>query len=120
MASDFTDERGTIHDLITGDLSSATEIFTVAGAVRGNHYHKLTTQWVYVVSGDMLVACDTLVAGIDQRVYHPGDFFEEQKGLPHAWKAMTDCRVIVITRGPRAGENFEDDTYRDLQFPLLT
>ena len=40
-------------------------------------------------------------------------------GDPHAWKALEDSECLVFTRGPRSGENYEEDTYR-LDTPLLS
>lgn len=113
MPDRFEDERGVIQDLLDGPIDSVTRIFTRQGAIRGNHIHEHTTQWVYVVSGELLVA-----EGTEHRLHGDGDFFEERKGLPHAWKAMSDCTVLVITRGPRSGQNYEMDTRR-LDVPLL-
>jgi len=109
MADRFEDHRGVIQDLITRRVDSVTEIFTRAGAVRGNHRHDFTTQWVYVVYGKMLFV--TLEDdGRHERTEHAG--------IPHAWRAIEDTLVLVFTRGPRAGENYEADTQR-LAVPLL-
>ena len=108
----FEDKRGVIQDLL-GPVDSVTRIDTNAGHIRGNHVHANTTQWVYVISGSLLVATDTLTAdGVDHRLYGPGDLIEEKPGLPHAWKAMDDTTVLVFTKGPRSGEDYESDTVR--------
>jgi hypothetical protein len=36
----------------------------------------------------------------------------------HAVLALEDTDMLVFTRGPRSGENFESDTYR-LSEPLI-
>jgi quercetin dioxygenase-like cupin family protein len=106
------DDRGLIQDLL-GGVDGVTEIFTLAGAVRGNHVHLRTTQWTYVVRGVLTVAAAS-EAGDGTRVFEAaaGEFFEEAAGIPHAWKAVTDCVVLVFTRGPRSGEAYESDTRR--------
>lgn len=116
MPDRFEDERGVIQDLL-GSVDAVTEIFTRAGAVRGNHVHELTTQWTYVVYGVLLVAWDG-GDGIRTREYGPHSMIEEKAGIPHAWKALEDTRVLVFTRGPRSGEAYESDTRR-LEVPLL-
>jgi quercetin dioxygenase-like cupin family protein len=113
MADRFTDERGVIQDLV-GEVDSITEIFTVAGAVRGNHVHRLTTQWTYVVSGNLLI-----VDGATNIVVGPSLMVEHKPGTPHAWKALEDTVCLVFTKGPRSGEGYESDTYR-LDDPLLS
>src|SRR5215207_9819166 len=106
MADRFEDERGFIQDLL-GPIDSVTHIRTVEGAVRGNHLHRHTTQWTVILSGSMVMA-----QGDREGVVGPGVLIEEPAGVPHAWKALEDTECLVFTRGPRAGENFELDTYR--------
>jgi quercetin dioxygenase-like cupin family protein len=114
---EFTDERGTIKDLLLGPIDGVTEIFTKAGAVRGNHVHTETVQWSYVVYGILKVA--TYEDGeVKLAVHQARSLIEERAGIPHAWKAMTDCLVLVVTRGPRTAEDYEKDTTR-LTIPLL-
>lgn len=109
----FTDERGTIRDLV-GAVDSITHIHTVEGAVRGNHVHNHTTQWTYVVKGCLLIADG------DTRTYlRDGAMIEHKPGTPHAWLALVDTDCLVFTRGPRSGEDYESDTIR-LDTPLIS
>jgi quercetin dioxygenase-like cupin family protein len=117
MADRFEDERGVIFDLLMGPIDSITEIFTKAGAVRGNHIHHHTTQWVYVVEGKMLAVLEPDV--VQEYVLEAGDFHTEPPGIPHAWKALEDTTVLVFTRGPRSGDAYETDTER-LTTPILS
>jgi quercetin dioxygenase-like cupin family protein len=111
MADRFEDERGIIQDLLITQLDGVTEIFTRAGAIRGNHIHQHTTQWAYVVSGIMTFAW-TEDDGRHTAVYEAGALVKEPAGIPHAWRAETDCTVLVFTRGPRSGPAYETDTQR--------
>jgi len=126
MADCFKDARGTIQDLpIPGPVDAVTYIFTRAGAIRGNHVHKRTIQWTYVMTGRLLVATRPFTHGGSSRVppretvYDPGMIALEEPGIAHAWKAIADTEVLVFTRGPRSGEAYESDTER-LEVPLLT
>ena len=116
MPDRFEDDRGVIQDLI-GANDGVTEIFTRAGAIRGNHVHHRTTQWAYVVSGRLLIVTDNGEFR-GHHEYGPGEMACEAPGIPHAWKALEDTTVLVITKGPRAGEAYETDTER-LGTPLL-
>jgi len=116
MPSRYEDERGVIQDLL-GGIDSVTEIYTRAGSIRGNHIHKETIQWTYIVSGELLVARAS-AAGIHERTHGPGELITEPPGIPHAWKAILDTVVLVFTKGPRSGENYESDTTR-LESPIL-
>jgi len=113
----FEDRRGVIQDLL-GQVDSVTEIFTRARHIRGNHVHKRTTQWTYVVHGVLLAAYRHDDGTAVKREYYPHSLIEEPAGVPHAWKAVTDCRVLVFTRGPRSGTAYETDTQR-LEVPVL-
>jgi len=110
VADRFEDERGVIQDLL-GPVDSVTEIFTRTGHVRGNHVHKLTTQWTYIVSGSLLVAMDAPEA-INLRYRYGGELITEVPGVAHAWRALEDTTVLVFTKGPRSGQNYESDVYR--------
>lgn len=51
----FVDERGEITDIIDGDnVNSITLITSKKGAVRGNHYHKQTIQYLYLIEGKLV------------------------------------------------------------------
>lgn len=106
----FEDERGVIQDLL-GQVDAVTEIFTKAGKIRGNHVHARTTQWTYVVSGRMTFAW-TEDDGRHIAHYPAGSLVTEAAGIPHAWRAVEDTRVLVFTRGPRSGQAYETDTTR--------
>lgn len=110
MADRHEDERGVIQDLL-GAVDAVTEIVTWEGGIRGNHIHAETTQWTYIVDGLLRVAW-TEDDGLHTRQYGPGNLITEKAGVPHAWQAVTDCRVLVFTKGPRSGQAYESDTTR--------
>lgn len=99
----FEDDRGYIQDLL-GSVDAVTEIYTKAGAVRGNHIHMHTDQWTYVISGVIQTA--------DHKFYSNGMLFLEPAGTPHAWAALEDTTALVFTKGPRSGEDYESDVTR--------
>ena len=48
------DKRGVIIDILENQKINAITLITIKkGAVRGNHYHKKTYQWNYIISGKM-------------------------------------------------------------------
>ena len=118
----FEDERGVIQDLF-GPVDAVTRITSVKGAIRGNHFHKATTQWTYVMSGLLRVVTEgSGHSGADgpreSRDYAPGEIACELPGVSHAWEALEDTDVMVFTVGPRSGAAYETDTFR-LEIPLL-
>lgn len=112
------DDRGIIEDILGGPVDMVTRIFTRQGAVRGNHVHAATTQWTYIIYGSLLVATRPPGGLTDKRTWGRGQMVVDKPGVEHAWRAETDVLVLVFTRGPRAGEDYESDTAR-LNAPLI-
>lgn len=108
----FEDERGVIQDIL-GPVDAVTTIFTHKGAIRGNHVHHHTTQWTYIASG-LLMICTRAPheEALTYKAYKPGELACEKPGVHHAWKALEDTTVVVFSKGPRSGGNYESDTIR--------
>lgn len=114
-----TDARGSITDLIADDTINAVTLITFAkGAVRANHYHERTVQWNYVISGEILLATEVPGQGKAERVLRRGDFAVTRENERHALKALSAAEVLILTKGPRAGTQYENDTFR-LAEPLI-
>ena len=47
-----------------------------------------------------------------------GDFFVDEPDERHAFKALEPTEIVVFTKGPRGGKEYETDTYRDEE-PLI-
>lgn len=112
MSNAFKDARGEIHDILQAPLDGVTLISTVKGAVRGNHWHHETTQWTYILSGTLKVRTESLPAGPEQQIYEAGALIHTPPDQRHAWQALEDTVVLVFTRGPRSGADYESDTFR--------
>jgi hypothetical protein len=114
----FEDDRGIIKDIIAHEpVDGITVIGSKKGVVRGNHYHKDTIQWVYLLSGKMqsltrMEGEDVIVGIIDV-----GGLLKTVPMEEHALVALEDSEFLVFTRGPRSGEAYESDTFR-LETPL--
>jgi quercetin dioxygenase-like cupin family protein len=115
-----TDARGSITDLISDDEINAVTVITFTkGAVRANHYHERTIQWNYIISGEILLVTDIPGAGRKERVLRAGELAVTRERESHALKALTEATVLILTKGPRAGTQYENDTFR-LKEPLIT
>ena len=116
----FQDERGEITDLIENEeISAITRITFTRDAVRANHYHKKTWQWNYIISGEILLA--TRMPGEEKKeaVMAAGELYVTVPDEEHALKCLSDTAdLLVFTKGPRAGKEYQSDTYR-LDTPLL-
>ncbi|MDP3655588.1 MAG: cupin domain-containing protein [Brevundimonas sp.] len=115
----FSDNRGDIIDLISDDTINAVTVITfAAGAVRANHYHERTIQWNYIMSGEVQMVTQSPGGERQERVLRKGDFAMSVEHERHALKALTDAEVLILTKGPRAGSEYENDTFR-LTEPLI-
>lgn len=113
LKPNFSDERGSITDLLTNiDINSITMISFKKGAVRANHFHKKTIQWNYIVSGEILFVSQLIDGEKKELVLKKGDFVKTIENEKHALKGLADSEVLILTKGPRAGEEYENDTFR--------
>ena len=113
------DDRGSIFDLEFDEgIGGVGHVTFVPGAIRGNHIHNRTTQWNYIVSGGLqAVVVDEDGTRHDMEL-KPGDLLKVGPGEAHAFRAIEPTHMMVFTMGPRAGKEYESDTYR-LEAPLI-
>ncbi|MDP6032129.1 MAG: cupin domain-containing protein [Alphaproteobacteria bacterium] len=118
ITSDFEDERGSITDILRQEpIDYVTIITSKKGALRGNHVHKETVQYVYVMEGKLKALSQMPDEPVCTTVLEAGDLIVNVPNEGHAFEALEDTTFLVLTRGPRGGENYEDDTFR-LETPL--
>jgi quercetin dioxygenase-like cupin family protein len=110
----FVDPRGSITDILDGvALNSVSRVTQKKGTVRGNHLHKKTVQYLYLLRGRL-----RYVTKKASRVMKAGDLAVSPPGEAHATVALADCEFLALSHGPRHGRAFESDTYRLAQ-PLV-
>ena len=113
------DKRGIIIDLLERKkINSITFITLKKGMVRGNHYHKKTIQWNYLLKGKIELFTKKRNNKIKKIILIKGDMAETSKNEKHAIRAIKDSEFLVFTQGPRGGKNYEKDTFRLLK-PLI-
>lgn len=96
------DDRGSIRDLLIGTVCSVTRITSKAGAVRGNHYHKFTTVYVYILTGSFEVASRINGHVVTAQVQAGSLLTFPPKDL-HALKALEDSSFLLMADGMRGG-----------------
>ena len=71
---EFEDERGKLTQLVRDGFSQFNIIFSKAGVLRGNHFHKINREEFYVISGDFEL---TAQKGEKEEIIHfsTGDMF---------------------------------------------
>ena len=109
----FQDDRGQIIDVMEAlDFNYATVITSRKGVTRGNHYHKKTTQWVYLLRGKLMAYSRMPDGEVKSAVLEPGDLIKNPPLEHHALTALADSEFLVLTAGLRGGKDYEKDTYR--------
>jgi len=111
-----SDERGSISDIFYNtDIQHAAIIESKQGGViRGNHYHKLTTQSVFVVKGSLRYWWQP----VDQSqpaqsvLVEPNSLVTSPPNEIHALEMLEPNTFIVFSSGPRGGQDYESDTFR--------
>tara|TARA_B110000263_G_C14779825_1_gene272674 strand:- start:80 stop:454 length:375 start_codon:yes stop_codon:yes gene_type:complete len=115
----FKDHRGEITDIIQNEkINAITHLTIKKGKVRGNHYHKKTWQWNYIIKGKMMLVTKMPTNKIKYITLNPGDVAFTVPNERHALVGVTNCTCLVFTKGPRGGRNYETDTFR-LKKPLI-
>ena len=114
----FQDKRGVIQDILINEpIEHITVITSIKDVTRGNHFHKKTIQWVYVHSGKLKSLTQKENENVVSQILEPGDLIKTEVLEKHALKILEYSIFYVFTKGPRGGDNYEDDTYR-LDKPL--
>ena len=112
----FTDQRGTITDIFYArNMNHGCIITNESGAVRGNHYHKLTTQYTLVLSGTLTYYSRSVYSDEPAQTFVAGhgDMIISEPGEIHAMRTGEHgCTFLAFAEGPRGGEDYESDTYR--------
>ncbi|OPX96508.1 MAG: hypothetical protein A4E59_01159 [Syntrophorhabdus sp. PtaB.Bin027] len=115
----FEDIRGKIFDLVQNEEINAVTIITFnKGAIRGNHYHKSTIQWNYLIKGKIHILSQFPNEETVELLLLPGDLLKVGADERHALKALEESLLLVMTKGPRGGKEYEVDTFR-LEKPLI-
>ena len=116
----FVDNRGSITDILTHvNIDAITLIKSESGAVRANHYHKETTQWTYILSGEVeYCSCHLQEEKIAKKTLTKGMIVCAEPWVAHAIRSLTYSEILIVTKGPRSGKDYELDTFR-LEKPLL-
>ena len=116
--SAFKDVRGAIVDILDGvPVECVTLLTSKRGAIRGNHYHRKTTQYLYVLEGRLRAYAQDPGKRVHARVVRAGDLIVTPPGERHAFEALADSVLLACAHGPRSGKSYESDTYR-LDVPI--
>ena len=109
----FKDHRGIIIDMIEKEkINAVTLIISEKKSVRGNHYHKKTWQWNYILNGKVKLVHQKINQKKKITFLKKGDFILLGPMEKHAFLGLTKYTMLVFTKGPRGGKEYENDTFR--------
>jgi oxalate decarboxylase/phosphoglucose isomerase-like protein (cupin superfamily) len=80
--------------------------------VRGNHFHKRTHQWAYILTGRMKYYSKDKHGKVSVVSAKAGDLIDSPATVAHTFLALTDLSFLSLTKGPRRGFDYEKDTFR--------
>ena len=109
----YKDNRGKIIDILTdAEIDSLTLITSKQGAIRGDHYHKNTVQYTFIIMGELILLTQNDDEKMKKTPLQPNDFVTILPYERHAIVSLTDSIMLAVTNGPRKGIEYESDTYR--------
>jgi dTDP-4-dehydrorhamnose 3,5-epimerase-like enzyme len=116
----FKDGRGEIVDIFVRSPKDHCSIITSKkGAVRGNHFHKKSTQYTFVVSGKFILyrgkvdKKGNLIEDVKTIIIEKNELIEHLPYEAHTLVACTDKAVLLaFACGTRGGNFYEKDTFR--------
>jgi len=116
----FKDDRGEIIDIFVKSPKDHCSIITSKkGAVRGNHFHKKSTQYTFVVSGRFKLfrakvdEDGNLNEKVKMDTVEKNELIEHPPYESHTLVADTDEAVLLaFACGTRGGNFYEKDTFR--------
>jgi len=121
----FSDRRGYIRDLFQNSPKDHCSIVTFnKGAVRGNHYHKKSTQYSYLLSGKLTLRYSkvdkngNIKGKINKKIIGPNILITHRPYEAHAFIANKKSLMIAFADGLRGGKDYEKDTYR-LKYKII-
>ena len=101
------DERGSLTQLVHDGFRQINVLETRKGSTRGAHFHKVSVEAFYVVSGSVEVIFQTREA-TEKTVFRQGDFFEIQPNVLHNMLFPEDCLMVQMYDIPVENNGIKD------------
>lgn len=110
------DERGDISDIFYNHpVDHVAIINSKKGVFRGDHYHKFTTQHMYMTRGSLRYYYRKFSQENDKVksvVVGEGEMVTTLPYEVHALEILENNQFIVFSEGLRGGKDYESDTFR--------
>ena len=125
LKNSFKDKRGKIIDIFVKKPKDHCSLVTFnKGAIRGNHFHKKSIQYSFVVSGKLVMLSarvnknGDIIGKIKKEILRENNFVTHKPFHAHAFKALSKSNLLAFADGKRGGKDYEKDTFR-LQTKLI-
>lgn len=104
----FSDERGSLVQLVHEGYRQVNVITSKKGALRGGHYHKENKEAFYIISGALRV----IVCG-EEHIFGTGDFFEIEAHDTHSFYFLEDTTLVSMYSNGVEQEDGRKDIYTE-------
>jgi dTDP-4-dehydrorhamnose 3,5-epimerase-like enzyme len=111
------DKRGRIVDVFYNEnINHVAVIDSKKRALRGNHYHKKSTQYMLMTKGSMIYYYKKADSEDYPRhiIIKEGDLVETPPNEIHILYMLEDSQFIAFAKGLRGGKDYEKDTFRTI------
>ncbi|KKT77456.1 MAG: Cupin 2 conserved barrel domain protein [Candidatus Giovannonibacteria bacterium GW2011_GWC2_44_8] len=109
----FKDKRGSIFDILEVPVSHVGIVTFKKGAVRGNHYHKKSAQYSYILSGKIELTIKKInEKRARDRILKEGDLTTIPPNMIHTYRALENSSMLDLTTYARGIKGYETDTVR--------
>jgi dTDP-4-dehydrorhamnose 3,5-epimerase-like enzyme len=108
------DLRGYICDLFYNtSINHVAIINSKPNVIRGNHYHKKSTQHILITKGSLEYWYKNNNKKVKKKLAKEGDIISTPPYEIHALKILNKGnQFIVFSQGLRGGKDYEKDTFR--------
>lgn len=113
------DKRGYILDIFINDPKDhCTVVSFNEKAIRGNHFHKKSKQYSFILEGKLLMFSakvdkqGKITGNLKKKIVKKNDLISHKPFEAHAFKAITKSIMLAFADGLRGGKNYEKDTFR--------
>lgn len=109
----FSDDRGTLVQMVREGYRQVNYILSHAGVVRGGHYHRLNREMFYVISGEFELTVWPAGQGgdgdVERYTFGAGSMFEIPEDVVHSFRYNEETALVsMYTKGVELASGEKD------------
>lgn len=106
----FTDNRGTITNILQEECKNVALITSTKGSVRSNHWHKKDSHHIFVLSGKLQYdERDLDGSNSTSSIFYPNEKFFTPPNKVHRVLALEDSVFLSLSKEPQTEERHAED-----------